>query len=122
MSGRHLLLVRTAWGVALLTAPRLLARVAAGHAASSGTGKDFARLLGGRHLVQAAATARHPTFPVLLTGAAADALHATTGVALGVLAPRWRRAVLLDAAVAAAFATGGVAAARRARRGRVVGR
>lgn len=121
MSGRHLVLVRTAWGLALLSAPRLLARVA-GHGASSTATEDFARLLGGRHLVQAAATARHPTFPVLLTGAAADALHATTGVALGVLAARWRRAVLLDAAVAAAFATGGVAAARRARRGRVVRR
>jgi len=110
---RALVLVRTAWGLALLAAPGVLVRIGAGRGESSTRTHDVARLLGGRHLVQAAVTVTRPLPTVLLTGAAADALHAMSGVALGVLDARWRRPALLDAAMAAAFATAGLAAARR---------
>lgn len=113
MSARAFVLVRTAWGVALVAAPGLMARTAAGRGGFSTRTEHVARLLGSRHLLQAAVTAARPDTPVLLIGAAADVLHAASGVALGVLDGRWRRPALLDAAVAAAFATAGLAAARR---------
>lgn len=113
MSDRALGLARTTWGIALLAAPGLLVRTAAGRGQSSTRADDVVRFLGGRHLLQVAVTATRTSATVLLVGAAADALHATSGVALAVLDARWRRPALLDAAMAAAFATAGLAAARR---------
>lgn len=114
MSARALVLVRTAWGIVLVAAPRRLARIAGGRKGWS-TRTDVGRLLGARHLVQAAVTATRPNVMVLALGAAVDALHAASGVALGTRVPRWRRPAYLDAVLAATFAAAGVAAAAAAR-------
>ncbi len=114
VSVRGLGLVRAAWGLALITAPGLMVRIAGGGGGSPRRVVVVVRILGGRHLVQAAVTATRPAATVLLLGAAADGLHATSGVALGVLDARCRRPAFLDATVAAAFATAGLTAARRA--------
>jgi hypothetical protein len=61
------------------------------------------RVLGARHLVQAGAEYR-------LGGAAreigigVDLLHGATSVVFGLVSPAWRRAALVDAAVATGFA------------------
>jgi len=111
-----IVLVRVAWGTILVAVPRLPARIAIGRDVSSGRVLNIARLLGGRHLLQAAVTAIRPDPAVLLLGAATDALHGASGAALAVVDARWRRPAFLDAALAAAFTALGLASARRAAR------
>ena len=81
-----------------------------------------ARVLGARHV----AARRRPSTGGLrrartLAGAAVDAAHAASMVALAVARPRWRRLAAADATVAARLAAAGVARARcgpgRGRRG-----
>ncbi|BBH70627.1 hypothetical protein ACTI_73120 [Actinoplanes sp. OR16] len=87
---------RVVWGAALVIAPRVLLR-AGGRADASPGAVAFARVLGARHLVQAAV-------PVHRWGVVVDAAHAVQQLTLAAASPRWRTAALVDAAVATALA------------------
>jgi hypothetical protein len=67
------------------------------------------RVLGTRHLVQAAVTARAPGALVLRAGAQVDLAHAASMLALGAAGRPLRRAQLADGLVAAVFAALGAA-------------
>lgn len=56
--------------------------------------------------------ARRPPPAVLVLGAEADAAHAASMAALGLLSRRWRRAALTDALIAATLTVVGIALAR----------
>jgi hypothetical protein len=107
-------LARVGYGVALVAVPGLLIGLTGQRPGRRDCA--VARVLGARHLLQAGVTAAaqlaDPGDSVVLGGgAAADLLHATTMVALGVVDPRARRAALIDAGVETALAVAGAAAA-----------
>lgn len=93
--------IRALWGTALLVVPAHLLRATGSTPTRTAVG--VARVLGGRHLLQAAATTIRPT-SLVRWGAAADAAHAATGLALAAASCRWRRTALIDSVVAAGFA------------------
>ena len=95
---------RVAWGGALVIAPRALLR-AGGRPDAAPAAIAFARVLGARHLVQAAVTTAAPAPLVADYGAIVDAMHATQQLALAIGSPRWRAAALVDAAIAVALGT-----------------
>jgi hypothetical protein len=74
----------------------------------------FARILGARHLAQAAILARHHTHKWILASAAVDATHATTMALLATFRPRRRKLALTNVASATMLAAGGVYEARHA--------
>ncbi|GIF42655.1 hypothetical protein [Actinoplanes xinjiangensis] len=94
---------RVVWGGALLIAPQALLRAGAGRDASRAA-ITVARVLGARHLLQAAVTMAAPTPRVVAFGAVVDALHAVQQLTLAVVSPRWRAAALVDTAIAVALA------------------
>jgi hypothetical protein len=95
--------VRAGWGGVLLVAPAVALRIGGpGFRAPHATA--IARVLGARHIAQAAVTALAPTPAVGMLGAATDALHASGNVLAAAVSPRWRRVALIDAGIAAAFA------------------
>ena len=103
-----LTLVRAGYGVGLVCVPSALLRMA-GDVEPSARACGVARVLGVRHLVQAAITVAaeraDPDSPAVLGGGAAvDLLHATSMLALGALGSQVRRTVLTDAAVETALA------------------
>jgi len=75
--------------------------------------RAFARILGARHLVEAAVLWRHDTHRWVLVGAAVDATHAATMLTLAAARPDARRLALTNALTASALAGAGVAADRR---------
>jgi hypothetical protein len=77
------------------------------------------RVLGSRHLLQAAVTARAPSNLVLRAGAQVDLAHAASMLALGAVGRPLRRAPLADGLVAAIFAAMGAASAAAQRHGAV---
>jgi hypothetical protein len=103
---------RMAWGGLLLVLPypvlRLLGRPTPLAAATM-------RVLALRHLVQAAVTMRRPTPRVLMVGAAGDALHASTALALAAVDRRQRRISLLDTVIATIWIALDIRAARHRR-------
>ncbi len=106
MTPRLVALLRTAWGITLLGAPRSLLR-AAGGPDQGPVPVLVARVLGVRQVGQGAATFLAPRRWMLRAGAGADALHAATGVALALSDRRWRRVGFCDAVLATTFmATG----------------
>ena len=127
--GRLVTLVRAGYGLGLVCAPELLIRLAGGPATLTGDGSSpgavsaqqeagdararrVARVLGVRHLVQAALTAAaeqtDPGSPVALGGGAVvDLLHAASMLALGAADGRVRRTALADAALETALAAAG---------------
>ncbi|MFU8871789.1 hypothetical protein [Micromonospora sp. SL4-19] len=104
---------RLAWGTTLILAPR---RVLRRWGRASGLAVGTLRVLGVRHLAQAAVTLRRPVPVVLVAGAAADLLHASTALALAAVDRRQRRIALRDAAIAGGWAVLDLCAARRPRR------
>jgi hypothetical protein len=99
--------VRAVLGAAELLAPRALTRVALGTALDGG-GLAAVRVLGARHLAQAAAGGADPGRTATRLGATVDALHAASMLALAAADRRWRRAALTSASVAGALAVAGV--------------
>jgi hypothetical protein len=95
------LVIRIAWGAALIAAPRRILRWGGGPADEGGSAW-VVRTLGARHLVQAATSTRLGDTARRL-GLTADLLHAASDVCLAYLDPRWRRAALSDAAIAGGF-------------------
>lgn len=98
-------------GICLLVLP---GRVAA--AISSDPGERpprwLIRLLGGRLIGQGSAQLLSPTAGLLRAGAAVDASHAASMLAVAAVSPRYRRPALSSAALASASAAAGLVAAR----------
>lgn len=103
---RLLSLARAAWGGVLLFAPGQLLRVG-GPGFATPRAVAVARVLGARHVAQAAVTALTPTPAVAALGAVVDGLHAGGNVVIAAASARWRRTAAIDAAIAAAFAATG---------------
>jgi hypothetical protein len=96
------LAVRLAWGALLLVVPGVvLGLIAARPTADASADRQprrILRVLGARHLAQAAVEWRRgPTTRNIGTGI--DVLHASTDIAFACLDARWRRAALTDALV-----------------------
>jgi hypothetical protein len=106
-------LVRGSYGVLLVSVPGSLIRLAGGSAGNP-RARAVARLLGVRHLTQAALAAVGPSPALLALGAEVDLLHSASMMALGGADAPSRRIAFIDGVVAAAFAADGIAAARRA--------
>ncbi|HSZ40034.1 MAG TPA: hypothetical protein VK817_08760 [Trebonia sp.] len=103
-------LARAGYGAVLLCAPGAVISLCTGGPASP-RARAVARVLGFRHLAQAAVTAGAPTPGVLTVGARVDLLHAASMLALGAANGALRRAPLSDALVAFIFAGLGAACA-----------
>lgn len=101
---------RTLVGIALLTRPRTLLTAVSRQPADEGI-VIYARVLGARHLVEAAILWRWTTPTVVRTGAAVDAIHAASAVAL-VNTRHQPRLATINVASASTFALLGVALAR----------
>jgi hypothetical protein len=96
-------LARAGWGGALLFAPRVvLNRVH--HVEIDTKSVLVARVLGARHLTQAALSGVNPSPEVLAMGVWVDLAHASTAVALAVVDRTRARAGLADTAVAGLWA------------------
>ena len=111
-------LARAGYGAALCCAPGPMLRVEGGPGAAASPGaRAVARILGGRHIVQAVLSATRPTPAVLAAGAGTDVLHAASMIALAALDRPRRRLGLSDSLIAAAFAASGWALASRGHAG-----
>jgi hypothetical protein len=95
-------------GAVMVVAPRFAAGLAGGPVAPT----PIVRVLGAREIGQGAGTAIRPDVTTLTLGAAVDIAHLASMVALAVISPRWRRAAIGSAAVAAVSAVTGLALAR----------
>lgn len=104
--------VRAGYGGLLVLAPGAVGRLGRRESIDERT-RRVARILGARHLAQAAVSSRAGGYPVLALGAALDLLHASSMGVLGVLDRSHRRTATLDALIAASFAVAGLLAARR---------
>ena len=97
-------LARAGYGAALLCAPGPVIRACTGQVPSL-RARRVARVLGIRHLAQAAITAWAPRRPGLVAaGAAVDICHAASMLALAAASQPLRRAELADALAAATLA------------------
>jgi hypothetical protein len=103
--------IRACYGVALVAAPGAVIRLATGQP-SGRRERGVARLLGARHVVQAAITALAPVPGVLAAGAGVDAVHTTSMITLAAADRRVRRAALTDALAESLFAAAGFLSAR----------
>jgi hypothetical protein len=109
-------IVRLAWGLILLVAPgRVLA--VAGPFRDQRRVRGVARLLGLRHIAQAAYTARRGDARAAEVGAAVDALHGLSMAGLALRSGAVRRPAALNAAGASAWTLAGLREARRLRDG-----
>jgi hypothetical protein len=101
------LAIRAGWGTTLLIVPGAVLRVFGG-VDEGDAPRLVMRVLGARHLIQAAAESRlggrAREFGILV-----DLLHGATSVGFAFIRPSWRRAALTDAAVAVSFAVLGFA-------------
>jgi hypothetical protein len=105
-------LVRAGWGLSMLLAPDVVVS-RLGAASPDRATRAVARVLGMRHVAQAALTLAVPSQRVLRWGGYADLAHATTGLALAAADPRYRRAALIDATIATTFGLRSVRAGDR---------
>lgn len=117
-AGRVLLVAtRAGYGAALVAAPGAVICRATGRIPGRGV-RRAARLLGVRHLIQAAISAFAPLPGVLAVGAGVDALHGTSMIMLATADRGARRAALTDALAEALFAVAGLSASLRCQAGR----
>jgi hypothetical protein len=105
-------LVRAVYGAVLFCAPGAVLKRATGHR-SDRRSRVTARVLGVRHVTQAAAIAANPGPDALRIGGCVDAMHSASMFGLAVCDRSRRRAGLIDATVAATFAGVGLLLARR---------
>ena len=108
-------ILRGGWGALLLLAPRAVLEAVGG--ARSSAIERATRLLGARHVLEAAVmTLRHdrvtPRWPIVV-----DAIHVASMLGLAVVSPRLRRDALLSAVT-----SGGLLGAAEADRQRKLGR
>jgi hypothetical protein len=105
--GRALLTTaRAGYGVALVTAPGAVIHLITGRFPGR-RARQVTRLLGARHLIQAAASTFAPMPAVLAAAAAVDALHAGSMIMLAIADRGARRVALTDALAEALFAVAG---------------
>ncbi len=111
MSTRHVLpAIRACYGGVLLLAPGPMIRICTGRPATS-RARNVTRVLGVRHLVQAALTAGAPPGAARLgIGAAIDLAHAASMVGLALADRGIQRAALADATIETLFTGGGLTA------------
>ena len=109
-----LVALRVLWGTVLLVAPGVVLGDLP-HQRIDHASRVFTRVLGARHLIQAAITSREGPSGWVLGGAAVDATHAATMAAVALLRPDRRKLALTNAATAAALAAAQVAEIRRGR-------
>jgi hypothetical protein len=108
---------RACYGGALLVAPGPVIRWCTGRPAGPRT-RAVARVLGARHLLQAAVTTgTGPSAESLGFGAAIDIVHAVSMAGLAIADRRVRRATLTDALIEIAFAAAGLSSALPSRDG-----
>ena len=100
MSGRPLRGALAAWGVALFAVPVRVLRLVGGPQPPVGV----VRVLGARRIVQELVLIRWPSPAVARAAAVVDGLHAASMLAAARLWPRYRRAALTSAGVAAGSA------------------
>jgi hypothetical protein len=100
------LMARVAWGVVLLVAPDRVLALSHGDDPHDRTARRVLRILGCRHLAQAAIELVGPRPAVQYLGAGVDGIHALTSAGLAAVDRRWRRSAVIDAAVASGFAIG----------------
>jgi hypothetical protein len=104
--------IRAGYGGVLLIVPGPVIRMATGRPASR-RACAVARVLGARHLLQAALTTAAPSrADALGAGAAVDLVHAASMAALALADRQVRRLTLSDALIESTFAAAGVSAAR----------
>ena len=106
--------VRACYGTALLLAPGPLIRICTGYPADARV-RLTARVLGARHLLQAALTAgAGPGSGTggLAAGAAVDLMHAASMAGLAAVSRPLRRTALTDAMLETALAAAGLVIAR----------
>lgn len=111
--------VRAAYGTLLLLAPDRVVHLYTGRPADR-PARAVARILGARHVAQALLTSDTRSPVVLAVGAEVDLAHAATSLGLAGVNARRRRGGIVDAAVAALFATAGAILADRGGRTRPV--
>ena len=110
-TARMLQVARVGYGAALLLAPGQAIRLSTGRPAGHRT-RSVARVLGVRHLVQAAVTAGvGPSAELLGLGAAVDITHAASMAGLALADRGVRRVTLTDALIETAFAAAGLSSA-----------
>lgn len=97
-------LLRAAYGTTALLAPGAIEHLLSGHA-PDGRARTVIRILGARHLLQAAVAVRGSR-GIHLLGSGVDLLHALTAAGLAVADERRRPAAAANAAIALAFAAG----------------
>lgn len=95
-------LLRTGYGTTALLAPGFVEHLLTGHAPDE-RARTVIRVLGARHLLQGAVTARGGRGLHLL-GCGVDLLHAMTAASLAAMDERRRPAAAANAAIALAFA------------------
>jgi hypothetical protein len=107
---RALTELRAAFGAFLLLAPRQWLEPLSGRPLDR-VGLGVCRLLGARQLLQAALAGRRPTRRAELEGAAVDAAHAASMLALGALRPPRRTFARRNAVAGSVLALAGATAA-----------
>ena len=95
--------IRAAYGATELLAPGTVEHLLLGRTSLDARGRKGTRVLGARHVLQAAATARGGA-TAHHVGGSVDVAHALTMLALAAFDPPRRRVALLNAAIALAFA------------------
>lgn len=100
---RKIELVRAGWGAAMLIAPRQV-MTHVHHVRVDTKSIAIARILGARHLTQAALSGFRPSPEVLAMGVWVDAVHAITALGLAMLDRSRTRAAVTDTAVAGLWA------------------
>lgn len=111
---RGVALLRAGVGAALTVFPGRVASAAEGRPATT-PARVFTRVLGVRHLTQATLTLTAPQLLTPSRGAVVDGLHAATVMVLAAVSPRYRRAALVNAALAATFCGLGIVSAHEQR-------
>jgi hypothetical protein len=96
---------RAAWGTLLITVPGWY--LAAGRGRDDRTSRAVLRVLGARHLVQAAVVATRPSRPVLDLAVGVDVAHAVSAVAFASVDGHQRRIAWTEATVASSWAVTG---------------
>ena len=107
-------LVRAGYGAALLCAPGPIIGAVTGQPPSP-RARQVARVLGVRHLAQAAVTAVNAGPEVVALGVVVDLLHAASMFAFAAVVPDLRQAELADALAATALAVAGPTLSGRVR-------
>lgn len=105
--------IRAAWGTALLLTPDAVLR-RLGHGPIDPRTRRVTQVLGGRELLQGLIASQHRSRASILSGAAVDATHAATMLALAIRHPASRREAAASALIAATFAIAGVATGHQA--------